>query len=159
MEILKPILDSGYKIVIATKNVYAKNLLNSEENAIEKRHKDKLTLTVLKKDKKEKFRNMIKEYNGKVCIIGNNLSDDILNSYRIGAPYIYIGKSKVISFILRAINYISFKLGIKSMYNRGIQLKNIMNIREIFNLEKRKKVKRSVITSFFFMPIKNSTLF
>lgn len=132
---LKYILDSEYEIVIATKNVYAKNLLNNEENIIEERHKEKITLTVLKKDKKEKFKNMIKEYNGKVCIIGNNLSDDILNSYRIKAPFIYIGKSKIINYILKMINFFSFKLGIESMYNRGIQFKEIEKIKEIFNLE------------------------
>ena len=56
--------------------------------------------------------------------IDNNLSDDIVNSYKIGSPYIYIGKSKVVNFIISLTN----KLFNKS----GIQFSSFDNVRNIF---------------------------
>ncbi len=123
--LLKDILAKGYKIAIITKNVYAKNILNDINDS-------NISIIVLKKNKKEQFKKLIKENESKVCVIGNNLSDDILNSYRIGSPYIYIGKSKAINFITRGINCFALKLNISGIYKRGIQFKNIKQIKEIF---------------------------
>lgn len=123
--VLKDILNKGYNIAIITKNVYAKNILSdvNEKN---------ISIVVLKKNKKAQFEKLIKENESKVCVIGNNLSDDILNSYKIGSPYIYIGKSKAINYITKIINCIALKMHMSGLYKRGIQFKNIKQIREIF---------------------------
>ena len=79
---------------------------------------------------------MVKQYEGKVCVIGNNLSDDIMNSYKIGSPFIYIGKSKAINFILSLVNKIAYKIGIKSIYNRGIQFRTFRQVGTVFEKKK-----------------------
>lgn len=121
---LKYIIDKGYDIVIATKNVYAKNILKSNIFNLNSSRRSKIKLLVLKKNKKQQFKDLVEQYNGKVCVIGNNLSDDIFNSYRIRSPYIYIGKSKIVELVIRATN-ILFK-------NKGIQFRSIKNIKKLF---------------------------
>lgn len=129
---LSKIIADGYKIAIVTKNVYAKKLLEKSYFKTNKEISENLNLVILKKDKKRKFKDMVKQYEGKVCVIGNNLCDDIINSYKIGSPFIYIGKSKVIDFILKLVNKLAYKIGIKSIYNRGIQFRNIKQVRTVF---------------------------
>lgn len=124
---LSGIIDNGYDIAIVTKNVYAKNLLSKNILGLDIKNKKKLKLIVLKKDKKKKFKEMVKQYNGEVCVIGNNLSDDIINSYKIGSPYVYIGKSRVVSIIISLANKIFKK--------RGIQFENIKKVKSIFTDE------------------------
>lgn len=122
---LSEILNKGYDIAIVTKNVYAKNLLNNKNVfRLDIETKKRINLIVLKKDKKKKFKEMVTSYGNKVCVIGNNLSDDIINSFKIGSPYIYIGKSKIISLIISFNNRFS--------KNKGVQFKKIKNIRSLF---------------------------
>lgn len=121
---LRKFIESGYDIAIVTKNVYAQDILNHSSFKFISKQSDKLKLIVLKTDKKKQFKSMVKQYDGKVCVIGNNLSDDIFNSYKIGSPYIYIGKSKVVNFIISLTN----KLFNKS----GIQFSSFDNVRNIF---------------------------
>lgn len=125
---LKDIIKSGYNIRIATKNVCAKNLLEQQCFKEDVEIKEKLKLIVLLKDKKRQFKELINKYDNKVCVIGNNLSDDIINSCKIGSPFIYIGKSIVVKFIIKIIN----KLNKNCIYKRGIQLDEITKIRSIF---------------------------
>lgn len=120
---LTEILNNGYDIAIVTKNVYAKKLLD-RRNILDKETRKRINLIVLKKDKKKKFREMVKQYNSKVCVIGNNLSDDIMSSFKIGSPYIYIGKSKMINFIISFNN--------KFSKNKGVQFRKIKNIKSLF---------------------------
>ena len=80
---------------------------------------------------KKEFREMVENSNGKVCVIGNNFSDDLLNSYRIGSPYIYIGNSKAIKYIMKLINGVADKFGLTSIYNRGIQLRNFRQVVDV----------------------------
>lgn len=133
---LSKIIANGYKVAIVTKNVYAKNLLENTFFNTNKEIRDNLNLVILKKDKNKKFKDMVKQHDGKVCVIGNNLSDDIINSYRIGSPFIYIGKSKAIDFILRLVNKISYKIGIKSIYNKGIQFRTFKQAGTVFEKKK-----------------------
>lgn len=133
---LSKIIANGYKVAIVTKNVYAKNLLEKSYFKTNKEISENLKLVILKKDKKKKFKDMVKQYEGKVCVIGNNLSDDIMNSYKIGSPFIYIGKSKVINFCINLVNKIAYKIGIKSIYNRGIQFKNFKQVGTVFEKKK-----------------------
>lgn len=133
---LSKIVANGYKVAIVTKNVYAKNLLEKSFFKTNKEISDNLNLVILKKDKKRKFKDMIKQYDGKVCVVGNNLCDDIINSYKIGSPFIYIGKSKAINFILSLVNKIAYKIGIKSIYNRGIQFRTFKQVGTVFEKKK-----------------------
>ncbi|MBQ8379412.1 MAG: hypothetical protein IJX34_01190 [Clostridia bacterium] len=133
---LSKIIANGYKVAIVTKNVYAKNLLERSFFKTNKEISDNLSLVILRKDKKKKFKDMVKQYEGKVCVIGNNLSDDIMNSYKIGSPFIYIGKSKAINFILSLVNKIAYKIGIKSIYNRGIQFRTFRQVGTVFEKKK-----------------------
>lgn len=121
---LKYIIENNYDIVIATKNVYAKNILENNVFKIDSKTREKIKLIVLKKNKKKQFKDLVEKYNGKVCVIGNNLSDDILNSYRIKSPYIYIGKSKIVNIVIKFTN--------KLLGKRGMQFKSIRNIKNIF---------------------------
>lgn len=121
---LSSLIEKDYDIAIVTKNVYAKNILNQNIFNLDVKTRKKIKLVSLKKDKKRKFEEMIEEYDGKVCVIGNNLSDDIFNSYRIGSPYIYIGKSKIVNCIIAISN--------KFFNKKGIRLKNIKAIKNIF---------------------------
>ena len=120
--VLSDFIAQGYKIMIATKNVYAIDIIN-DIDYINETDRENIKLVVLRKHKKEKFQQLIEEYNGKICVIGNNLSDDIINSFKIGAPYIYIGESNAIKIILQFLDKISHFMGWNSIYNRGIQLK------------------------------------
>ena len=52
---------------------------------------------------------------------------DIINSYKIGSPYVYIGKSRVVSIIISLANKIFKK--------RGIQFENIKKVKSIFTDE------------------------
>lgn len=122
--VLRKILNNGYDIAIVTKNVCAKNLFNKCFFNIKMEDRERLNLVVLKEAKKKQFLNMVKQYGGRVCVIGNNLSDDIMNSYRIRAPYVYIGKSKAVSFIISVLNKV---FGIK-----GIQLRSFNKVKSIF---------------------------
>lgn len=117
-------LNNGYDIKIVTKNVYAKNLFDKNFFIIKTEDRIKLNLIVLNETKKKQFLNMVEMYGGKVCVIGNNLSDDIINSYKIKAPYIYIGKSKAVKFILSVLNKL---FGIK-----GIQVRSFNKLKSIF---------------------------
>lgn len=120
---LREIIDNGYKVAVVTKNVYARQMLDG--NYLSHDFKgEKLKLIVLRGNKKEKFKDMIKKYNGEVCVIGNNLSDDIINSFRIGSPYIYIGKSKIITIIINFSN--------KFFKKKGIQFKSFDKVKSIF---------------------------
>lgn len=121
---LKYIIENDYDIVVATKNVYAKNLLENNIFKIDSKKREKIKLIVLKKNKKEQFKDLVEQYDGKVCVIGNNLSDDILNSYRIKSPYIYIGKSKIVNLVIRFTN--------KLFGKKGIQFRSIKQIKNIF---------------------------
>lgn len=121
---LKYIIENDYDIVVATKNVYAKNLLENNIFKIDSKKREKIKLIVLKKNKKKQFKDLVEKYNGKVCVIGNNLSDDILNSYRIKSPYIYIGKSKIVNLVIRFTN--------KLFGKKGMQFKSIKSIKKIF---------------------------
>ncbi len=122
---LSEILNKGYDIAIVTKNVYAKKLLNNRNIfGVDSDTRKRINLIVLKKDKKKKFKEMVESYDNKICVIGNNLSDDIINSLKIGSPYIYIGKSKIISFIIEFAN--------KFSKNKGVQFKKIKNIKSLF---------------------------
>jgi FMN phosphatase YigB (HAD superfamily) len=121
---LNDLISNGYDISIVTKNVYAKNLLKQNIFSLEADKKNKINIVVLKKAKKKKFKEMVEAYDGKVCVIGNNLSDDIINSYKIGSPYIYIGKSKIVNLVINITN--------KLFRKRGIQFRNIKKIKSIF---------------------------
>ena len=121
---LKYIIENNYDIVIATKNVYAKNILENNIFKIDSKTREKIKLIVLKKNKKKQFKDLVEKYNGKVCVIGNNLSDDILNSYRIKSPYIYIGNSKIVNIVIKFTNKIFGK--------KGMQFKSIKSIKKIF---------------------------
>lgn len=122
--ILADIIESGYDVAIVTKNVYAKELLKKNILGLDFRNGEKLKLIVLKKAKKKQFKEMVTKYNGKVCVIGNNLCDDIMNSYRIGSPYIYIGRSKAVNVIISFAN--------KYFKKSGVQFKSFKNIKSIF---------------------------
>ena len=129
---LVKLIDDGYEIAIVTKNVYAKNLLDNHLFKMGSLYKEKLHLVILRNTKKKKqFREMVENSNGKVCVIGNNFSDDLLNSYRIGSPYIYIGNSKAIKYIMKLINGVADKFGLTSIYNRGIQLRNFRQVVDV----------------------------
>lgn len=128
-DILKTIISNGYEILIATKNVYAEELLKKlEENG----QNLELDLIVLRKDKRKKFEELISKYSGKICVIGNNLSDDIISSIKIGSPFVYIGKSKAVNFILQAINTVSYKFGKEKIESRGVQLDEFSETLKLF---------------------------
>lgn len=97
--VLKHILDSGYDIRIATKNVCAQNIL-LQECFEDVEIKEKLKLIVLIKNKKQQFKQLLKDYNNNICVIGNNFTDDIISACKIGSPYIYVGKSKILKRII-----------------------------------------------------------
>lgn len=128
---LKELIDSDYKVVIITKNVYAKKLLNSNIFELDKKVMENLKLLVLKKKKEKKFKKIAQKYD-KICVIGNNLYDDIISSYKIGSPYIYIGDSKIVKFILKVSNYIFDKNKDSAINKKGIQFKNFIQVKKIF---------------------------
>lgn len=113
-ETLRDILKKGYSVQIVTKNVYAPvDLVDNLRRDLENNNLD-LTFSTLKKDKNKFIKENILKHEGRACIIGNNLSDDIITSFRLGLPYIYIGKSLIVRAIIRITNKI-FK-------NKGIQV-------------------------------------
>lgn len=121
--VLSKLLNSDIEIVIVTKNKYAKDLLQNMNSIIAKRT-DKIKLLTLNENKKTKFEELVEKYDKKACIIGNNLSDDIINSFKVGLPYIYIGDSSLVNFIINITN--------KLFKKNGIQLNNIKKILKIF---------------------------
>lgn len=128
---LKGLVDDDYKVIILTKNVYAKNLLESNIFNLDEKVRENLELLILKKEKKKQFKKIVEKY-GKVCVIGNNLSDDVISSYKIRSPYIYIGESKIVKGVLKLSNCI-FDRNKKSSINRkGICLKNFKQVKNIF---------------------------
>ena len=92
---------------------------------------ENLKLLVLKKKKEKKFKKIAQKYD-KICVIGNNLYDDIISSYKIGSPYIYIGDSKIVKFILKVSNYIFDKNKDSAINKKGIQFKNFIQVKKIF---------------------------
>lgn len=128
---LKELIDSDYKIIILTKNVYAKKLLNSNVFELDKKVSENLKLIILKKEKKKQFKKIVERYD-KVCVIGNNLTDDIISSYKIRSPYIYIGESRIVKFILRVSNSIFDKNKDSAINRKGIYLKNFKQVKKIF---------------------------
>lgn len=128
--VFRDIINSGYKIVVATKNVYAKDILNKTNALGIPTADDNVKLMVLRRNKKHQFKKLIAQNDGWVCVIGNNFADDILNSCRIGAPFIYIGQSKATKGIIRWINFTGRIFC--HIYKRGIQCENIKNLKRFF---------------------------
>ena len=115
----------GYSIQIVTKNVYAPvDLVNNLEKDLKNNNLD-LTFSTLKKDKNKFIKENVQTHNGRACIIGNNLSDDIITSFRLGLPYIYIGNSLIVRAIIRITNKI-FK-------NKGIQVTTFNKTKSLWN--------------------------
>ena len=113
-ETLRNILLKGYSIQIVTKNVYAPvDLVDNLKKDLEKNNLN-LIFSTLKKNKNKFIKENVKTHDGKACIIGNNLSDDIITSFILGLPYIYIGKSLIVRAIIRITN--------KILKNKGIQV-------------------------------------
>ena len=124
-ETLRDILKEGYSIQIVTKNVYAPvDLVNNLEKDLKNNNLD-LTFSTLKKNKNKFIKENVKTHDGKACIIGNNLSDDIITSFRLGLPYIYIGNSLIVRAIIRITNKI-FK-------NKGIQVTTFNKTKSLWN--------------------------
>lgn len=121
--VLVKLLLKDIDIVVVTKNVYAKNLLNGLTEFISK-GKRKVKLVTLNENKHNKFREIIDTSSGQATIIGNNLSDDILNSFRVGLPYIYVGRSTFVNFIINVTN--------KLFKKNGIQIDNFRKIMNIY---------------------------
>ncbi len=128
---LKNLIESGYKVIIITKNVYAKNLLDCNIFKMDKKLSENLNLIILEKEKKKQFKKIAQKYD-KVCVIGNNLSDDIISSYKIGSPYIYIGESRIVKFFLKVSNYIFDKNKNSAINKKGIQLENFNQVKKVF---------------------------
>ena len=128
---LKELMDNDYKVIILTKNVYAKKLLESNIFGLDKKVKENLQLLILKKEKKKQFKKIVQKYD-KVCVIGNNLSDDVFSSYNIRSPYIYIGESKIVKGILKLSNCIFDRDKRSSINRKGICLKNFKQVKEVF---------------------------
>ena len=102
--------------------MYAKKLLESNIFGLDKKVRKNLQLLILKKEKKKQFKKIVQQY-GKVCVIGNNLSDDVFSSYNIRSPYIYIGESKIVKGILKLSNCIFDRDKRSSINRKGICLK------------------------------------
>ncbi len=121
---LSKLIEDGYDIAIVTKNVYAENILDEKTIMLKDDLYKKIKLIVLKKGKKkQQFKEFISKYQDKICVIGNNLSDDIISSYKIKSPYIYIGKSKAIKFIINFLN--------RFTKQKGVQVRDILDVRKI----------------------------
>lgn len=121
---LSRLIEDGYDIAIVTKNVYAENILEKRTIMLKDELYKKIKLIVLRKGKKKKqFKEFIAKYKDRICVIGNNLSDDIISSYKIKSPYIYIGKSKIIKLIINFSNHFTKQ--------KGIQLRDIQDIRKL----------------------------
>lgn len=124
-ETLRDILLKGYSIQIVTKNVYAPvDLVDNLKKDLEKNNLN-LIFSTLKKNKNKFIKENVKTHDGKACIIGNNLSDDIITSFRLGLPYIYIGNSLIVRAIIRITNKI-FK-------NKGIQVTRFDKTKSFWN--------------------------
>lgn len=124
-ETLRNILLKGYSIQIVTKNVYAPvDLVDNLKKDLEKNNLN-LIFSTLKKNKNKFIKENVKTHEGRACIIGNNLSDDIITSFRLGLPYIYIGKSLIVRAIIRITNKI-FK-------NKGIQVTRFDKTKSFWN--------------------------
>lgn len=121
--VLSKLLENGKDIVVVTKNVYARNLLDGITQFISMGRKE-IKLVTLNENKHNKFREIIDSTEGQACIIGNNLSDDILNSFKVGLPYIYIGRSAFVNFIINVTN--------KLFKKNGIQMDNFRKILNIY---------------------------
>lgn len=121
--VLLKLLMKDIEIVVVTKNVYAKNLLDGIAEFVSSGRK-KVKLVTLCGNKRSKFREIIDNTDGKACIIGNNLSDDILNSFRVGLPYIYIGRSAFVNFIINVTN--------KFFKKNGVQMDDFTKILNIY---------------------------
>lgn len=122
---LRQILMNGYSIQIVTKNVYAPvDLVNNLERDLRNNNLD-LTFSTLKKNKNKFIKENVQTHDGRACIIGNNLSDDIITSFRLGLPYIYIGNSLIVRAIIRITNKI-FK-------NKGIQVTTFNKTKSLWN--------------------------
>lgn len=128
---LKELIDNDYKVIILTKNVYAKKLLESNIFGLDKKVRKNLQLLILKKEKKKQFKKIVQQY-GKVCVIGNNLSDDVFSSYNIRSPYIYIGESKIVKGILKLSNCFFDRDKESAINRKGICLRNFRQVKEIF---------------------------
>ncbi len=119
-----PLLKKGYHIAIVTKNAYAREFLYEALESLDYDVKENMSIIILKRGKKkQEFGKFVKKFN-KACIIGNNLSDDILNSHKMNLPYVYIGKSKLVKYI---VNF-------SKKYNskKGIVVDEISKINDIF---------------------------
>lgn len=124
-ETLRNILLKGYSIQIVTKNVYAPvDLVDNLKKDLEKNNLN-LIFSTLKKNKNKFIKENVKTHDGKACIIGNNLSDDIITSFRLGLPYIYIGKSLIVRAIIRITN--------KILKNKGIQVTRFDKTKSLWN--------------------------
>ena len=131
VEDLSYLIDEGYKIKIATKNVYAINLLNNiKSNTYSK---EVLDLIVLEENKKQTIKNWVKLYENKVCIIGNNFWDDILNAYRTKSTYVYIGFSKFVENVCGFFDSTKSKKRVPR--KTGIQVESFEEIRKILMKE------------------------
>ncbi len=124
-ETLRNILLKGYSIQIVTKNVYAPvDLVDNLKKDLEKNNLN-LIFSTLKKNKNKFIKENVKTHDGKACIIGNNLSDDIITSFILGLPYIYIGKSLIVRAIIRITN--------KILKNKGIQVTRFDKTKSLWN--------------------------
>ena len=121
--VLSKLVANKIEIVVVTKNVYAKNIQKGLTDFNYSGEK-KIKLVTLNENKHNKFKEIINGTDGNACIIGNNLSDDILNSFKVGLPYIYIGRSSFVNFIINITN--------KLFKKNGIQLDSFRNVLNIF---------------------------
>ncbi len=122
-EEFEDIISSDRKMIIVTKNVYAEKILDDVDSIIGKDLAKNIKLIILEKNKKKVINQIKSEYKDNILVIGNNLFDDIISSWREGLPYIYIGKSNAVKKIIKHLNR---KNNVDNKY--GISVDNIGEI-------------------------------
>ena len=123
---LEDIINSNRKMVIVTKNVYAEGILDDIDNIIGKELAENIKLVILEKNKKNTINQIKSKYKDNILVVGNNLFDDIISSWREGLPFIYIGKSSTVKKIINYLNNKHRKSNIDNKY--GICVDSISEI-------------------------------
>lgn len=131
---LEEILNNGYDIVIVTKNKYASTILFDEVYTINNiLNKNKIYLIVQMKNKNQMIKKIADVNDGKVTVIGNNFSDDILTAMKLKVPYIYIGRSKPVKALLSIVDGKKQEFGNLIICKKGIVIKNLSDAKAIFS--------------------------